>query len=1177
MRIRRLDMICYGRFTDVSVDLPSHDRDIHLIFGPNEAGKSTTQAAIEDLLFGIPQMSGYAFVHDYSAMRIGAIIDCGKDSVEVLRRKGLKNTLLGPDGAPYPEGESVLTGCLAGANRLFFERMFSLSQERLRKGGQEILEARDEVGQMLFSAGSGITGLRHKLRSLEEEAEGLWGPRRAAHRKYYQIHDRLMAADNAIRQHTVSVKKWKELKSALENARQTCDTLEQKIAEKTVELRKLSRIRRVYRNVRTRAQLEKTMDELGEVVPLPEDAHRILTEAEKKEAAANLLLDNFNEQLAKAREERDALLGNEALLLRQEDIRALGERRITVRDGKTVLPKHRAELVAAESELRRLAQENEWGEGDTEQLLACIPARAKVNVVRDLLTRRGELLASVRSAEAALKESEEKIGDLEEQLDSRGTPADVSRITAAIETVKERADIASQISVTERTLQDLRAEVAQCMGMLRPAVDDEQTLVTMPLPPRETIQAYRDSRRDLETRKKSCARNIRTVEQRINRQQKAHDRIVRSEEAVSPRDLSLARERRDTGWLLIRRRYIEKTDLTKDEILGFAGEDTALVDAYESSVREADQRADRRFEKAEAAARLTGLVEEIAEQKDLLETMRLEQETMDDEEEEMAAAWKEMWNGARFEPLSPDAMLDWMRARDDIAGRSEQRDEAERRYIALQEQASSDKALLLDALDEVDGDARRLRDDPLRLVIEAAAVLKQRHEKNIETIAQLTADLRKAQREGTRKIAGLDRARKDWSHWEDQWKETLDRMNLAPGATPEVITVQIDGIDRMREIAVQIGHLRQDRIAKIERDNDAFDADVTKSLKVVAPDLSSVDAEEAVLELERRLKEAERVRDLQEQKDEAISELERRIKDGEASRRSARGALNHLMNAAGVECIEALKDAIDGSDSLRKLKADLTAVSDLLSEEGDGLTISELDDECRGVDIDQVAAHEQALDRELKELQSRLLETKGDFNSARAAFEAVGGEDLTARATAFRQSALTEMQEIAERYVRVHTSALLLKWAIDRFRIEKQAPLLRRAGQLFSMLTNGSFLELSVEFDEKDNTYLAGVRPDGSIVRTDGMSTGTADQLYLALRIASVEEFIDRSAPLPFIADDLFIHFDDDRAAAGLKVLEALSRKTQVLFFTHHRHLIDVAAKALDKAPSMVFLDKMVL
>ena len=76
----------------------------------------------------------------------------------------------------------------------------------------------------------------------------------------------------------------------------------------------------------------------------------------------------------------------------------------------------------------------------------------------------------------------------------------------------------------------------------------------------------------------------------------------------------------------------------------------------------------------------------------------------------------------------------------------------------------------------------------------------------------------------------------------------------------------------------------------------------------------------------------------------------------------------------------------------------------------------------------------------------------------------------------------------------------------------------------------------------------------------EGLSEGTRDQLYLALRVAAIESHIARAEPLPFVADDLLVNFDDNRAAAALRMLVELGRKTQVILFTHHDHLAALAA-----------------
>ncbi|GAB4166187.1 MAG: hypothetical protein Fur0039_02770 [Rhodocyclaceae bacterium] len=88
---------------------------------------------------------------------------------------------------------------------------------------------------------------------------------------------------------------------------------------------------------------------------------------------------------------------------------------------------------------------------------------------------------------------------------------------------------------------------------------------------------------------------------------------------------------------------------------------------------------------------------------------------------------------------------------------------------------------------------------------------------------------------------------------------------------------------------------------------------------------------------------------------------------------------------------------------------------------------------------------------------------------------------------------------------------------------------------------------------------LLGVRPDAARVPVNGMSQGTRDQLFLSLRLAAVERHIDGRGPFPVVVDDLLVQFDDDRALATLEVLGELSARTQVLFFTHHEHLVELA------------------
>jgi uncharacterized protein YhaN len=132
---------------------------------------------------------------------------------------------------------------------------------------------------------------------------------------------------------------------------------------------------------------------------------------------------------------------------------------------------------------------------------------------------------------------------------------------------------------------------------------------------------------------------------------------------------------------------------------------------------------------------------------------------------------------------------------------------------------------------------------------------------------------------------------------------------------------------------------------------------------------------------------------------------------------------------------------------------------------------------------------------------------------------------------------------------------------MEGFRRNRQGPLLRAAGTHFASLTGGRYKRLGADEDQVGQVTLHAVRDDDSECPMEALSEGTRDQLYLALRIAGVEAHVAQATPMPFIADDLLVHFDDRRAAAAIASLAELGRTTQVILFTHHEHVVALAAQ----------------
>jgi uncharacterized protein YhaN len=195
----------------------------------------------------------------------------------------------------------------------------------------------------------------------------------------------------------------------------------------------------------------------------------------------------------------------------------------------------------------------------------------------------------------------------------------------------------------------------------------------------------------------------------------------------------------------------------------------------------------------------------------------------------------------------------------------------------------------------------------------------------------------------------------------------------------------------------------------------------------------------------------------------------------------------------------------------------------------------------------------------VEERKRRLGDLREDLGQRSRDLEHRAGGDAAARAAERAAEILARMREGVDRYVRLRLASTLLCRRIERYRTENQVPLLRRAGELFATLTLERFTDLHTDYDDQDKPVLVGVRPEGKWVRVEGMSAGTRDQLYLALRLATLEKHLSHAEPLPFVLDDILINFDDRRSEATLQILAELSKRTQVILFTHHARLKEMA------------------
>jgi uncharacterized protein YhaN len=297
--------------------------------------------------------------------------------------------------------------------------------------------------------------------------------------------------------------------------------------------------------------------------------------------------------------------------------------------------------------------------------------------------------------------------------------------------------------------------------------------------------------------------------------------------------------------------------------------------------------------------------------------------------------------------------------------------------------------------------------------------------------------------------------------------------------------------------------------------------------------------------------------------------------DGEKKRQEAsvqsitktEAQLNGMCQEAAVSSYDDLPEAEKRSGKRLQIEADLSSLDERLLNLSGGATIDDFINEVLKVDPDSINGNIQSLNVEIESLNSEkaaLIETKGE---ERNELSKMDGSAKAAELAEDVQIQIGGLENDIEQFARLKIASKVLNQAIERYRDKSQGPILNRASALFQQITGGSFEGVRAEFDDNGNPMLVGVRANGGdIVSVDAMSDGAADQLYLSLRLSGLEEYLDKNEAIPFIVDDILIKFDDARAAATLKVLAELSAKTQIIFFTHHRHLVDLAEQNCDSA-----------
>lgn len=143
--------------------------------------------------------------------------------------------------------------------------------------------------------------------------------------------------------------------------------------------------------------------------------------------------------------------------------------------------------------------------------------------------------------------------------------------------------------------------------------------------------------------------------------------------------------------------------------------------------------------------------------------------------------------------------------------------------------------------------------------------------------------------------------------------------------------------------------------------------------------------------------------------------------------------------------------------------------------------------------------------------------------------------------------------EEAKEWAKLAIAKSLLNKTLDRYKRERLPKVIADAERHFSFLTNGNYRKIIL--DQSGEGILVQ-RSDGLSFRVEEVSRGTAEQIYVSLRLALADHTFENDS-FPLIIDDSFVNFDAERTKRMLELLKKVSEKRQILFFTCHRYIME--------------------
>ena len=1155
MRFTKLTLAKFGMFTDTDLDLLPEG--VNVVVGANEAGKTTTMAAIHQLLYGIPTRSPHSYLHSNSDLRIGATMrENDGVELEVFRIKRNNASLISPSDQPI--AEETMARLLGGVGPEAYRTIFSISHEEIVSGGEALLKGEGELGRALLAAGTGLTQLNSTMAKINAKVGELFKPS-ASKPLINEAIARFRDSKAQIREHSQSASAAESVEAKLKDAEGLEKRLESRYKELIEELNLTRRIRQVRVPMERRRNLKRNLLELTEEGPLASEAIATqLKSAQEDRREGNSTLASFQADLESLDEKLTRLQFDEALVAQAPEIEGLVKEVGAIKQNLTDLPglnKKVGDLERSlEALLARVPEGCRRGPDGIPQLSDV--ERSRIRRLSDDSTLVKDALERSRTDLVNTKYLHNQLAD---ELKEVPHAIDVSNLRSAIARIRQEGQL-------ESTLDDLKKQIADSLvttsaELASLGVNIEvRSADSVPLPTLGSVNEF--DRIVVETK---SAYDIAVAElnrheadlAELNEKLKAHQLLL---DPPSAEQLATARTLRDQGWKIIKELWLEGST---DQLPAEAWSRGLPLDrAYEDSVKGADEIADRLRHEAEAVERQVTLKGQISAEELSIEAAQSTLESAKGNHSDALDRWRNLWEPYGIEAGSRQSMDEFLLNMRAISEGVSRLKVLESQAGSLEETIERSKVDIRLLLNEV-GDQPPGSLSLAGLLARAEETCYSSDEVREKRLL-LERSLQESQKTLERQEASFQRAVEDHDNWSVQWSEAVVPLGIPADTLPADVSDLLSTIQEIEDISLDLKEQRL-RVSGIEHRNLKIEDSLHVVLRVLPHlGIEESNTEVAINALQARLTIAQSTaatqKALLEQRSEKADDFDRISR----SVIQAEALIKWLVSESGFDDESSLVEAIERTDRVKQLEAEVGEIEDDLIA-------------AHGIPLDQLAREVESfadvdIDAKIEQLNSRREECEGERNMVaqeigglRAQKNSINDSDEAAFEAERAQLILSEIGNHSDEYVRLTLAKYLLEQEISDYRSKNQGPILNRASEIFSRITIGRYAGIETDIDDKNQLIILAKTSSGKSLDVKALSTGTRDQLYLSLRLAGLENYATGTRNLPLLLDDLFVHFDDARTKAGLAIIEEMCSKLQVILFTHHGQVVDQARDTISK------------